>query len=133
MKLITRGAAAPILAAALLSACGGGETPPALSVKPLSADLKSLALDRPTALAASLRKASGPVDIWVTLDLPGLARARLPAGEGRHEHDGPPRRAVGLGFFCVGRQEAVSRVEQGVVAEVWRGADQRQQRVLDFA
>ncbi len=82
MKLITRGAAAPILVAALLSACGGGETPPALSVKPLSADLKSLALDGPIALAARLRKASGPVDIWVTLDLPGLARARIQLAEG---------------------------------------------------
>ncbi|MGL4575032.1 MAG: hypothetical protein ACRCV9_09605, partial [Burkholderiaceae bacterium] len=79
-------ALAAISAAALLAACGGGggsqdpvisSEPPAASLAPVAGDMSGLAL--PSAeqtmskIDPRLRTASGPIEVWVTLDTPALA------------------------------------------------------------
>lgn len=71
---------AALAAAALLAACGGGDAPTAPTEQPASVTAEASPLDalrvpggRVDVVAAPLRRASGPVDVWVTLAEASLA------------------------------------------------------------
>ncbi|MFM2400221.1 MAG: hypothetical protein RL341_2378 [Pseudomonadota bacterium] len=79
-------ALAAISAAALLAACGGGggsqdpaisSEAPAQALAPVAGDMSGLALPGAeqtlTKIDPRLRTASGPIEVWVTLDTPALA------------------------------------------------------------